>query len=103
MNEKYRFSLKGVKCSVKYNGNYFRKIESKLRNNYLQYHATLYKYFYYFVRHRKNFIKYSRNVIDVDWVLVVKLALPGKVTRRVYKVCGIYDRFLTNVQFNHKF
>jgi hypothetical protein len=29
---------------------------------------------------------YSRNVIDVDWGLVVKLALPGKVTRRAYKV-----------------
>jgi hypothetical protein len=30
--------------------------------------------------------RYSRNVIDVDWGLVVKLALPGKVTRRAYKV-----------------
>jgi hypothetical protein len=46
---------------------------------------------------------YSRNVIDVDWELVVKLALPGKVTKRAYKVFGIYDRFLTNVQFNYKF
>jgi hypothetical protein len=46
---------------------------------------------------------YSRNVIAVDWGLVVKLALPEKVTRRAYKVFGIYDRFLTNVQFNHKF
>jgi hypothetical protein len=35
---------------------------------------------------------YSRNVIDVDWELVVKLALPAKVTRRAYKVFGIYDR-----------
>jgi hypothetical protein len=26
-------------------------------------------------------IWYSRNVIDVDWGLVVKLALPGKVTK----------------------
>jgi hypothetical protein len=39
---------------------------------------------------------YSRNVIDVDWGLVVKLALPGKVTRRACKD----DRFLTNVQFH---
>jgi hypothetical protein len=46
---------------------------------------------------------YSRNVIAVDWGLVVKLALPEKITRRSYKVFGIYDRFLTNVQFNHKF
>jgi hypothetical protein len=46
---------------------------------------------------------YSRNVIDVDWGLVVKLALRGKVTTRAYnKVFGIYDRFLTNVQFSHK-
>jgi hypothetical protein len=29
---------------------------------------------------------YSRNVIDVDWGLVVKLALPGKVTRHAYKI-----------------
>jgi hypothetical protein len=29
---------------------------------------------------------YSRNAIDVDWGLVVKLALPGKVTRRAYKI-----------------
>jgi hypothetical protein len=29
---------------------------------------------------------YGQNVIDVDWELVVKLALPGKVTRRAYKV-----------------
>jgi hypothetical protein len=35
---------------------------------------------------------YSRNVIDVDWGLVVKLALPEKVTKRAYKVFGIYDR-----------
>jgi hypothetical protein len=37
-------------------------------------------------------------VIDVDWGLVVKLVLPGKVTRRAYKICGMYDRFLTKVQ-----
>jgi hypothetical protein len=48
-------------------------------------------------------IRYGRNVIDVDWRLVVKLALPGKVTRHAYKVFGIYDRFLVKVQFNHKF
>jgi hypothetical protein len=35
---------------------------------------------------------YGRNVIDVDWGLVVKLALPAKVTRRANKVVGIYDR-----------
>jgi hypothetical protein len=35
---------------------------------------------------------YSRNVIDMDWGLVVKLALPAKVTRRANKVTGIYDR-----------
>jgi hypothetical protein len=35
---------------------------------------------------------YSRNVMDVDWGLVVKLALPAKVTRRANKVMGIYDR-----------
>jgi hypothetical protein len=48
---------------------------------------------------------YGQNVIDVDWGLVAKLALPGKVTRRAYKVLvfGIYDRFLIKVQFNHTF
>jgi hypothetical protein len=35
---------------------------------------------------------YSRNVVDMDWGLVVKLALPAKVTRRANKVIGIYDR-----------
>jgi hypothetical protein len=35
---------------------------------------------------------YSRNVIDMDCGLVVKLALPAKVTRRANKVTGIYDR-----------
>jgi hypothetical protein len=35
---------------------------------------------------------YSRNVMDVDWGLVVNLALPAKVTRRANKVIGIYDR-----------
>jgi hypothetical protein len=49
------------------------------------------------------YTKYSRNVKDVDWELVVKLALPGKVTRRAYKVFAIYDRFLTSVQFSHNF
>jgi hypothetical protein len=29
--------------------------------------------------------------IDVDWGLVVKLALPRKVTGRAYNVFGIYD------------
>jgi hypothetical protein len=29
---------------------------------------------------------YNRNVIDVDWGLAVKLALPGKVTRHAYKI-----------------
>jgi hypothetical protein len=29
---------------------------------------------------------HSRNVLDVDWGLVVKLALSGKITRRAYKV-----------------
>jgi hypothetical protein len=33
---------------------------------------------------------------------LVKLVLPGKVTRRVYKVFGIYDRFLTNVLLRAK-
>jgi hypothetical protein len=28
--------------------------------------------------------------VDVDWGLVVKLALPGKVTRRAYKVFYSY-------------
>jgi hypothetical protein len=28
--------------------------------------------------------------MDVDWELVVKLALPAKVTRRANKVIGIY-------------
>jgi hypothetical protein len=37
-------------------------------------------------------LKYSRNVMDVDWGLVVKLALPAKVTKRANKVIGIYDR-----------
>jgi hypothetical protein len=36
--------------------------------------------------------KYNRNVMDVDWGLVVKLALPATVTRRANKVIGIYDR-----------
>jgi hypothetical protein len=40
---------------------------------------------------------YSQNLIDVDRGLVVKLAPPGKVTRRAYKIFGIYDRFLTKV------
>jgi hypothetical protein len=40
--------------------------------------------------------------MDVDWGLVVKLALLAKVTRHANKVIGIYDS-LTNVQFNHKF
>jgi hypothetical protein len=32
--------------------------------------------------------------MDVDWGLVVKLALPAKVTRRANNVIGrIYDRF----------
>jgi hypothetical protein len=35
----------------------------------------------------------------MDWGFVVKLVLPRKVTRRAYKVRGIYDRFLTNVLF----
>jgi hypothetical protein len=39
---------------------------------------------------------YCWNVINVDWGLVVKLALPGTVTGRAY------DRFLTNLQFHHK-
>jgi hypothetical protein len=35
-----------------------------------------------------------------DLPLSWQLALPGKVTRRAYyKVFGIYDRFLTNVQW----
>jgi hypothetical protein len=29
---------------------------------------------------------YGRNVIDVDWGFVVNMALPGKVTKRAYKV-----------------
>jgi hypothetical protein len=40
----------------------------------------------------------------VDWGgLVVKLALAEKVTRRAYNVFGIYDRFVTKVQFTHEF
>jgi hypothetical protein len=35
--------------------------------------------------------------------LVIKLALPEKVTRRAYKVCGTYDRFFTNVQGDSSF
>jgi hypothetical protein len=35
---------------------------------------------------------YIGNAIDVYWGLVVKLALPAKVTRRANKVFGIYDR-----------
>jgi hypothetical protein len=44
---------------------------------------------------------YSRNVIDVDWGVVVKFALPEKVTRRAYKVFGIYDRssVLSHLEF----
>jgi hypothetical protein len=30
--------------------------------------------------------------MDVDWGLVVKLALPAKVTKRANKVIEIYDR-----------
>jgi hypothetical protein len=37
-------------------------------------------------------LMYGRNVIDVNWGLVVKLALPAKVTRRANKVFRIYDR-----------
>jgi hypothetical protein len=36
--------------------------------------------------------KYSRNVMDVDWGLVIKLALPAKVTKRANKVIEIYER-----------
>jgi hypothetical protein len=32
------------------------------------------------------------STLDMDWGLVVKLALPAKVTRRANKVTGIYDR-----------
>jgi hypothetical protein len=46
--------------------------------------TTIFVFVYYFF--------YSRNVMDVDWGLVVKLALPAKVTRRANKVIGIYDR-----------
>jgi hypothetical protein len=31
-------------------------------------------------------------IMEVDWGLIVKLALPAKVTRRANKVIGIYDR-----------
>jgi hypothetical protein len=37
-------------------------------------------------------LTYSRNVMDMDWGLVVKLVLPAKVTRRANKVIEIYDR-----------
>jgi hypothetical protein len=40
---------------------------------------------------------HGRNVIDMDWGLVVKLVLPEKVTRRAY-LFRINDRFLTKVQ-----
>jgi hypothetical protein len=50
---------------------------------------TMYKNFLIW-RKKSNYNKYHkmycRNVIDVNWGLVVKLALPGKVTRRAYKV-----------------
>jgi hypothetical protein len=36
--------------------------------------------------------EYTWNVMDVDWGLVVKLALPAKVTKRANKVIEIYDR-----------
>jgi hypothetical protein len=39
--------------------------------------------------------------MDVDWKLVVKLALPAKVTRPIRLLEFMTD--LTNVQFNHKF
>jgi hypothetical protein len=48
-------------------------------------------------------INYFRNVTDVDWGLFVKLALPGKVTRRAYKVFVIYDRVLTNALSDFEF
>jgi hypothetical protein len=41
---------------------------------------------------RKQPCMYIGNAIDVDWGLVVKLALPAKVTRSANKVFGIYDR-----------
>jgi hypothetical protein len=37
-------------------------------------------------------LSYSWNAMDVDWGLVVKLALPAKVTKRANKVIEIYDR-----------
>jgi hypothetical protein len=46
---------------------------------------------------------FQKHPVNVDWGLVVKLVLPGKVTRCAYKVFGINDRFLSKVQFNHKF
>jgi hypothetical protein len=39
-----------------------------------------------------NVNRYSRNVMDVDWGPVVKLALSAKVTRRTNKIIGINDR-----------
>jgi hypothetical protein len=42
---------------------------------------------------KKKLTVYSYHVqSDVNWGLVVKLALPAKVTRRANKVIGIYDR-----------
>jgi hypothetical protein len=35
---------------------------------------------------------HCQNVIDVNWGLVGKLAVPAKVTRCANKVIGIYDR-----------
>jgi hypothetical protein len=40
--------------------------------------------------------------MDVDWGLVVKLALPAKVTKRALRLLEFMTD-LTNVQFNHKF
>jgi hypothetical protein len=39
------------------------------------------------------------------WIDELSLSRPNKkkVIRRAYNVFGIYDRFLTEVQFNHKF
>jgi hypothetical protein len=62
----------------------------------ITYQVFKYKYIYRCKISPFNWLRccYSWNLIDVDWGLVVKLALPGKVTRRSYKVFGIYD---TNV------
>jgi hypothetical protein len=58
------------------------------------------EFFFSFFNFFKCILKYSRNVIDVSLSWHYQEKELGALIRYIF---GIYDRFLTNVQFNHKF